>query len=69
MRFQTAKDPDTASSHELIPSKLASAVWDRLKLYKSTIPNYPQKETCEFLILDRSVDQVKRTLTKHGFML
>ncbi|KNA03296.1 hypothetical protein SOVF_210570, partial [Spinacia oleracea] len=58
VRFQTAKDPDTASSHELIPSKLASAVWDRLKLYKSTIPNYPQKETCEFLILDRSVDQI-----------
>ncbi|XP_021756264.1 protein transport Sec1a-like [Chenopodium quinoa] len=58
VRFQTAKDPDTASSHELIPSKLASAVWDRLKLYKSTIPNFPQKETCELLILDRGVDQI-----------
>ncbi|KAA8515933.1 hypothetical protein F0562_019112 [Nyssa sinensis] len=27
-------------------------------MYKSTIPNFPQTETCEFLILDRSVDQI-----------
>ena len=58
MRYQAAKDPDTASSCDLIPSKLASAVWDHLKSYKSSIPNFPQKETCELLILHRSVDQV-----------
>ncbi|KAL2892425.1 Protein transport Sec1a [Bienertia sinuspersici] len=58
VRYQAPKDLDTAFSHEFIPSKLASAIWDRLTLYKSTIPNFPQKETCEFLILDRSVDQI-----------
>ncbi|XP_010692247.2 protein transport Sec1a [Beta vulgaris subsp. vulgaris] len=58
VRYQVAKDPDRASANELIPSKLASAIWDRLTNYKSSIPNYPQKETCEFLILDRSVDQI-----------
>ncbi|KAH9626957.1 hypothetical protein KSS87_005726, partial [Heliosperma pusillum] len=58
VRYKTAKDPDTAAPHELVPSKLASAVWDYLTKYKSTIPNFPQKESCELLILDRSVDQI-----------
>lgn len=62
VRYQVAKDPDRASANELIPSKLASAIWDRLTNYKSSIPNYPQKETCEFLILDRSVDQVNQRI-------
>ncbi|KAK9742824.1 hypothetical protein RND81_03G199600 [Saponaria officinalis] len=58
VRYQAAKDPDTAAPHELIPSKLASSVWDCLVKYKTTVPNFPQKETCELLILDRSVDQI-----------
>lgn len=52
-------DPSTPSSiRDLVPNKLASALWDILIKYKSTIPNFPQKETCELLILDRSVDQI-----------
>ncbi|XP_057531436.1 protein transport Sec1a-like [Amaranthus tricolor] len=58
IRYQAPKDPDAAAPNEILPSKLASLVWDRLTTYKSTIPNFPQKETCEFLILDRSVDQI-----------
>ncbi|KAL9245289.1 hypothetical protein vseg_018958 [Gypsophila vaccaria] len=58
VRYQAAKDSDTAAPHELVPSKLASAVWGYLTKYKTTIANFPQKETCELLILDRSVDQI-----------
>lgn len=58
VRYRAAKYPDTASSCDLVPSKFASAVWECLKNYKSSIPNFPQKETCELLILDRSVDQI-----------
>ncbi|XP_074321521.1 protein transport Sec1a-like [Silene latifolia] len=58
VRYRAAKDPDTAPPHELVPSKLANSVWNCLTKYKTTIPNFPQKETCELLILDRSVDQI-----------
>lgn len=47
-----------ASRLDLAPKKLAAAVWDALTKYKSTIPQFPQTETCELLIVDRSVDQV-----------
>nr|KJB51949.1 hypothetical protein B456_008G239900 [Gossypium raimondii] len=42
---------------DLIPTKLAAGIWNCLVKYKS-IPNFPQKETCELLILDRSIDQI-----------
>jgi syntaxin-binding protein 1 len=41
----------------LVPSKLAAAIWDCISKYKA-IPNFPQTETCELLIVDRSVDQI-----------
>jgi len=44
--------------HDLIPTKLAAGVWDCLMKYKKTIPNFPQTETCELLIIDRTIDQV-----------
>nr|XP_011464877.1 PREDICTED: SNARE-interacting protein KEULE-like isoform X1 [Fragaria vesca subsp. vesca] len=43
---------------DLIPTKLAAGIWDSLMHYKRTIPDFPQRETCELLILDRSVDQI-----------
>lgn len=61
MRYRASKaleDPTAASLRELVPTKLAAAVWNCISKYKSTIPNYPQSETCELLILDRSIDQV-----------
>ncbi|XWS45933.1 hypothetical protein CRYUN_Cryun14cG0021900 [Craigia yunnanensis] len=59
VRYRAVKtqDASTATTRDLIPSKLAEAVWNCLLKYKS-IPNFPQTETCELLILNRSVDQI-----------
>ncbi|PHT59146.1 putative protein transport Sec1a [Capsicum baccatum] len=59
--YRAAKEQDgstAANFRELVPGKLATAIWNNITTYKSSIPNYPQKETCELLILDRSVDQI-----------
>lgn len=61
MRYRAAKAVDESAAATLrdsIPTKLASAVWNCISKYKSTVPNFPQTETCELLILDRSIDQV-----------
>ncbi|KAL0429015.1 UNVERIFIED_CONTAM: protein transport Sec1a [Sesamum radiatum] len=61
VRYKAAKGLDSASddnSRALVPSKLAAAIWNHITTYKTSIPNFPQTETCEFLILDRSVDQI-----------
>lgn len=59
VRYRAAKDLDGSASsfRESIPSRLATAVWNCILNYKS-IPNFPQTETCELLILDRSIDQI-----------
>ncbi|KAL8208023.1 hypothetical protein R6Q57_007435 [Mikania cordata] len=54
---------DTSGSGEttfrdFVPKKLASAVYDHINTYKTTIPKFPATGTCELLILDRSVDLV-----------
>lgn len=43
---------------DLVPTKLAASVWNCMARYKSTIPEFPQTETCELLIVDRSIDQI-----------
>lgn len=43
---------------DLIPTKLAAGIWNHLTKYKTSIANFPQTETCDLLVLDRSVDQV-----------
>ena len=48
-----------ATQRDLVPVKLASAVWDGISMYKTTIANFPQTETCELLIIDRSIDLVR----------
>ncbi|KAK6138667.1 hypothetical protein DH2020_027582 [Rehmannia glutinosa] len=61
VRYRAAKslDPTTVTTfRDLIPTKLAAAVWNCLMKYKSNLPNFPQSETCELLILDRSIDQI-----------
>ncbi|GER34566.1 KEULE family protein [Striga asiatica] len=60
VRYRAAKslDPSTVTTfRDLIPTKLAAAVWNCLMKYKAN-PNFPQSETCELLILDRSSDQI-----------
>lgn len=61
VRYRAAKslDPTTMTTfRDLIPTKLAAGVWNSLTKYKSTLPHFPQTETCELLIVDRSVDQI-----------
>lgn len=61
VRYRAAKSLDVSTEttkHDLIPTKLAARVWDRLALYKQRIEHFPQTETCDLIILDRSVDQV-----------
>ncbi|ONM18555.1 SNARE-interacting protein KEULE [Zea mays] len=43
---------------DLVPTKLAASLWNSLVRFKSTIPEFPQTETCELLIVDRSIDQI-----------
>ncbi|KAL8137126.1 hypothetical protein V2J09_003127 [Rumex salicifolius] len=60
VRYRTAKslDSNTMTTYrDLISTKLAAGVWNYISKYK-TIPNFPQNETCELLILDRSIDQI-----------
>ena len=70
MRYRAAKAADgDLTPHDLVPTKLAAAVWDIVLKFKSTIPDYPQRETCELLILDRSVDQVHLSSSKRQLFL
>ncbi|KAK6142909.1 hypothetical protein DH2020_023257 [Rehmannia glutinosa] len=61
VRYRAPKGLDSATMttfRDLVPTKLAAAVWNSITTYKSSIPNFPQTETCELLIVDRSVDQI-----------
>lgn len=62
VRYRAAKSSLDASTvttlRDLVPTKLAAGVWNCLARYKTTIPDFPQRETCELLIVDRSVDQI-----------
>lgn len=53
-------DDDSKNSRDLIPKKLAEAVWKHITTYKTSIPKFPATETCELLIVDRSIDQVPK---------
>ena len=61
VRYRAAKSLDASTMttlRDLIPTKLAAGIWNCLAKHKQSIENFPQTETCELLILDRSVDQV-----------
>ena len=61
VRYRAARSLDVTTMttfSDLIPTKLAARVWDRLMHYKTKFENFPQTETCDLLILDRSIDQV-----------
>ncbi|KAI3915711.1 hypothetical protein MKX01_015536 [Papaver californicum] len=60
VRYRAAKvDAITLTTmRDLVPTKLAAAVWNQLTKYKDSIKHFPQTETCELLIVDRSVDQI-----------
>nr|XP_043622037.1 protein transport Sec1a-like [Erigeron canadensis] len=52
------KGKQGSTFRDLLPKKLAKAIWDLITPLKASIPQFPQSETCELLILDRSVDLV-----------
>ncbi|XP_020247593.1 SNARE-interacting protein KEULE-like isoform X2 [Asparagus officinalis] len=62
VRYRAAKSSLDASTmttlSDLVPTKLAAGIWNCLARYKTAIPDFPQRETCELLIVDRSVDQI-----------
>ncbi|KAJ6829043.1 SNARE-interacting protein KEULE [Iris pallida] len=62
VRYRAAKSSLDATTmttlRDLVPTKLACGVWDCLSRYKKTIADFPESETCELLIVDRSVDQI-----------
>ncbi|KAJ4788921.1 Syntaxin-binding protein 1 [Rhynchospora pubera] len=61
VRYRAAKTIDASTLmtlRDLIPTKLAAAVWNCLSRHKSSIADFPQTETCELLIIDRSIDQI-----------
>ncbi|KAL4562532.1 hypothetical protein LXL04_034739 [Taraxacum kok-saghyz] len=52
-------DGTTATTfRDLVPVKLASGIWDTISMYKTSIANFPQNETCDLLIVDRSIDLI-----------
>ncbi len=63
MRYRAARSAGTDSTstttgRDLVPTKVAAALWDRLMMYKTNLLNFPQVETCELIIVDRSIDPV-----------
>ncbi|KAF3493466.1 hypothetical protein DY000_02057823 [Brassica cretica] len=61
VRYRAAKSLDASTMttmRDLIPTKLAAGIWNCLAKHKQSIENFPQTETCELLILDRSIDQI-----------
>ncbi|CAM0945672.1 unnamed protein product [Alopecurus aequalis] len=61
VHYRVAKTIDASTMttlRDLVPTKIAAGVWNYLAKYKTSIPEFPQTETCELLIVDRSVDQI-----------
>lgn len=48
----------TTTARDLVPTKVAAVLWDKLMKYKASLVNFPQSETCDLLIVDRSIDPV-----------
>ncbi|CAK9199148.1 unnamed protein product, partial [Sphagnum troendelagicum] len=45
-------------THDPITAKLANALWEQLMRYKGSTLEFPHMETCELIIVDRSIDLV-----------
>jgi syntaxin-binding protein 1 len=61
VHYRVAKTIDASTMttlRDMVPTKIAAGVWNYLSKYKTSIPEIPQTETCELLIVDRSVDQI-----------
>jgi syntaxin-binding protein 1 len=57
-RSAATDSTSTTTGRDLVPTKVAAALWDRLMKYKTNLLNFPQVETCELIIVDRSIDPI-----------
>jgi len=59
IRYRKARaEGGAVSGRDLVPTQLASALWDRIFRLKQSLPGFPAAETCDLLIVDRSVDPI-----------
>uniref|UniRef100_A0ACD5Z448 Uncharacterized protein n=3 Tax=Avena sativa TaxID=4498 RepID=A0ACD5Z448_AVESA len=61
VHYRVAKTIDASTMttlRDMVPTKIAAGVWNYLSKYRTSIPEFPRTETCELLIVDRSVDQI-----------
>eukprot|EP00897_Mesotaenium_endlicherianum_P003554 jgi/Mesen1/3226/ME000187S02389 len=63
VRYRAARSSGAATAQgararDLVSTKVASALWDRIMKYRQGLPNYPARDSCDLLIVDRSVDVV-----------
>ncbi|MCO5547266.1 hypothetical protein L7F22_000713 [Adiantum nelumboides] len=56
-RSAAADSMAATTFRDIVPTKLAAILWDRLQKYKG-LSGFPQEETCELLIVDRSIDPI-----------
>ncbi|CAA6664193.1 unnamed protein product [Spirodela intermedia] len=56
--FASLKEFPNVRYHAPKSSKDAMTVTTFREVYKATLPTFPQQETCELLIVDRSIDQI-----------
>ncbi|XP_024521880.1 SNARE-interacting protein KEULE [Selaginella moellendorffii] len=54
---QSSED-ELPAARNLLSAKVAAVLSERLAKYKSALADFPKSETCDLLILDRSVDTV-----------
>lgn len=74
VRYRQVKPPADGSDYkvtarDLVPTKLAAALWDCLMKYRSSLIDFPNSETCELVIVDRAIDPVSNFIPKFGATL
>eukprot|EP00249_Psilotum_nudum_P019849 c27445_g1_i3 orf=1768-3075(-) len=55
------------TARDLVPTKLAACLWDHLMKYKNTLRGFPTTETCELVIVDRSIDPIAPVIHEWTF--
>lgn len=57
----------TTAARDLVPTKVAALLWDKLMKYKASLLNFPQSETCDLIIVDRSIDPVAAVIHEWSY--
>ncbi|KAG0585407.1 hypothetical protein KC19_2G009300 [Ceratodon purpureus] len=70
VRYRAPRSLDastTTTARDLVPTKVAAVLWDKLMKYKASLLNFPQSETCDLLIVDRSIDPVAAVIHEWSY--